>query len=123
MTYNWNFQSPICKGVRLGAAALVAIALATPARAFDPAAGDFDKPTVGPPLVRVLIWNVHNNFIYTADDDGRYSRVIKAIKPDVVAFQEMDHSLTAAQVTGRMSSYFPGTTWYAHLGKADGSNT
>jgi len=90
------------------------------ALAYDPAAGDFTRQP-GTDL-RVLTYNVHNNFIYTADDDGRYQRIIKAVNPDVIAFQEMDVSLTAAQIATRLQSYFPGTTWNVYLGKADGSN-
>jgi len=89
------------------------------ALAYDPAAGDFTRRP-GTDL-RLLTYNVHNNFIYTTDDDGRYQRVIKAVNPDVIAFQEMDVSLTADQIAARLESYFPGTTWQVHLGKADGS--
>ncbi len=105
----------------MGIAAIVVISCATQAMAFDPAAGDFSKPRPG--LLRILTWNVHNNFIITADDDGRYQRVIKAVAPDIIVFQEMDHSLTAAQISGRLVSYFPGSTWYVHRGKTDGTNT
>jgi endonuclease/exonuclease/phosphatase family metal-dependent hydrolase len=112
--------SYICKGSL--SRALIAVALGGlvgAASAFNPAAGDFEKPAAN--LLRVMSWNVHNNFIYTAADDGRYSRVIKAVKPDVIAFQEMEYSLTATQISDRMETYFPGTTWYVYRGKTDGT--
>lgn len=96
------------------------LTLAGGAAAFNPAAGDFSKPSGT--NVRVMTWNVHNNFIYTSGKDGKYARVIKAANPDILCLQELDVSLTAAQVTDRLESYFPGTTWYVQLGKADGSN-
>ncbi len=106
-----NFKALLCS------AALALLPAVAPA--FDPAAGDFSKPR--PDCVRILTWNVHNNFIYNAADDGNYQRVIKAINPDIIAFQEMEHSLSAAQISSRLVSYFPGSSWYVYLGKADGS--
>jgi len=89
------------------------------ALAFNPAAGDFSKPVAN--SVRVMTWNVHNNFIYTSGKDGNYARVIKAANPDIIAFQELDVSLTANQVATRLENYFPGSNWHIYLGKADGS--
>lgn len=101
------------------AATCTAMCLAhAPAHAFNPRAGDFSKPAGA--VIRVLSWNVHNNFIQNAARDGNYERVIKAVAPDIIAFQEMDHALTEAQIAARLTSYFPGSTWYVHRGKADG---
>ncbi len=96
----------------------LAVFAAAQARAFDPTTGDFSKRD--PNHVRILCWNVHNNFIYTTADDGAYRRVIKAVNPDIIGFQEMEHSLTVAQINARLVSYFPGSTWHTYLGKADG---
>lgn len=109
------------KRLPLLATSILLLIAASPLHAYDPAAGDFSKSR--PDAIRVLTWNVHNNFILTVEDDGNYERVIKAVNPDIICFQEMDHSLTAAQIRTRLQSYFPGSTWHIYLGKADGSNT
>lgn len=90
------------------------------ANAYDPAAGDFSKRPGN--VLRVLTYNTHNNFIYNTTDDANYQRLITSVHPDVICMQEIDVSLTAAQISARLESYFPGETWEVYLGKADGGN-
>lgn len=117
------FTSSLNKNILRNAATLLSlVALAftpTSVFAFDPVAGDFSKSN--PDDVRVFCWNVHNSFIYDSTTDGNYRRIFQAVKPDVIAFQELDVSLTAGQIAARLESILPGTTWNVYLGKKDGN--
>ncbi len=102
-------------------AVLVVMALGD-AWAFDPASGDLQRES--PDHVRVLSYNTERKFIANAASDEEFVRVIAAINPDVIAFQEIAISGTPAAVEtaiqSRLESYFPGETWAVHAGISDG---
>jgi endonuclease/exonuclease/phosphatase family metal-dependent hydrolase len=102
-------------------AILAAMALGD-ARAFDPAAGDLQRQSAD--HIRVLSYNTERKFIANAPSDDEFARVITAINPDVIAFQEIAISGTPAAVEAaiqtRLESYFPGDTWAVHAGISDG---
>jgi len=81
---------------------------------FDPAAGDFAKER-GDHL-RVLTWNVQQGFISNPDLDGQFRRILAAVHPDMISFQEIDSGLSAGEIEVRMESVFPAETWSVHLG-------
>lgn len=101
------------------------IGITTPAFAFDPAAGDFSKSQ--PNLIRVMTWNVLDRFIANPSYDARFRRVIEAVNPDIIAFQEIDHkdygsnNAIITQVKARLESYQPHYTWRVHVGEGGGN--
>lgn len=89
--------------------------------AFDPAAGDFAK--ADPSDVRVLSYNTLGNFVGNATiTNNQLRRVITAINPDVIAFQEIDTGITAASIKATLEGYFPGSTWTVLRGDSDTFN-
>jgi endonuclease/exonuclease/phosphatase family metal-dependent hydrolase len=101
--------------------------------AFDPANGDFAKEA--PEQIRVLSYNVEGAFMLNSSLDGAFERIIKAVRPDIIAFQEISYiwpvrwSLREDRKSGagkeatillnikqRLETYFPGTTWTVHRG-------
>lgn len=87
---------------------------AGPAAAFDPAAGDFARES--PDQIRVLSYNTQMNFIADSSADAEFERIIKAIHPDIISFQEIPAALSAAAIEARLELYFPGESWTVHLG-------
>jgi len=96
--------------------------------AFDPANGDFAKEA--PEQIRVLSYNVEGAFMLNSDLDGAFERIIKAIQPDIIAFQEISYiwpepgplreigkpsadkeAIILLDIKWRLENYFPGTTW------------
>jgi endonuclease/exonuclease/phosphatase family metal-dependent hydrolase len=72
-----------------------------------------------PTDLRVMSYNVHEDSIFpntSASQAAKFSRVIRALVPDVINLQEIyDH--TSAEVAGLMNNLLPlgaGATWHAH---------
>ncbi|MDX2175648.1 MAG: endonuclease/exonuclease/phosphatase family protein [Candidatus Sumerlaeia bacterium] len=104
--------------------AALALAAAGGAWGFDPRTGDFER--ADPAHVRVVSYNVERNFIATPDRDPAFQRIFLALRPDVIAFQEIPLTLAsnntarAAAIKARLESYFPGQTWTVAMGQSDG---
>jgi endonuclease/exonuclease/phosphatase family metal-dependent hydrolase len=100
-------------------ATLLLIAAADTAGAFDPWAGTLAKSN--PDYVRVLSYNVLNQFpAGTAAQSAAHERLLRAIQPDVISFQEMDPGI-APTVATRLGQILGGT-WYTYGGRSDGVN-
>ncbi|RMH25813.1 MAG: hypothetical protein D6691_09160 [Candidatus Hydrogenedentota bacterium] len=96
--------------------------LPTLAWSWNPTAGDFSKAS--PSDVRLMAYNTARNFISVSAADSTFSRILKAIDPDVIAFEEIRDNITTTQLVSRLNSILPlagGQSWKVHLGKSDGT--
>ena len=101
-------------------ALLLTLAWVPAAYAYDPASGDFTKLQATD--VRILTYNTQQNFIAAASRDAAFNRVLIAINPDIVVFQEVAVEVTAAQVAGRLGVILPNGAggWQVNDGLDDG---
>ncbi|MBN1477449.1 endonuclease/exonuclease/phosphatase family protein [Candidatus Sumerlaeota bacterium] len=86
--------------------------------AFDPAAGDLAR--TNPDDIRVLSYNVLNNFVSDDSVSPELERIFTALDPDIVLMQEITPAVTTAEIEARLNSYFPSDTWSVFLGVPDG---
>lgn len=72
-------------------------------------------------LLRVMNWNTLNDGLTESGRDQYYRRILSAIRPEVMAFNELWNT-TAAQAAARMNDILPvqGGSWYA--AKLDAGN-
>lgn len=97
----------------------VGIGAAAVALAYNPSAGDFSKDH--PSDIRILAYNTARNFISSPSLDQNFERILKAIDPDVISFEEIVDTITTTQLVTRLNSVLPtSSTWTVHLGKSDG---
>jgi endonuclease/exonuclease/phosphatase family metal-dependent hydrolase len=95
--------------------------LPVPLLALNPSAGDFSKDDSR--HVRVMSWNTARNFMDVASTDDEYQRILNVLKPDVIVFNEIVNTITAAQLQTRLNSVLPlgsGRTWTVKTGLTDG---
>ncbi|RMF83100.1 MAG: hypothetical protein D6744_05355, partial [Planctomycetota bacterium] len=99
--------------------ALLALALPIAALAGDPANGDLSK---NDPLdIRVMSYNHHADFIADPSRDAAFNRILTAIDPDIICFQEFPTSVSESDVANRMDSILPTPGgWQVHFGKLGG---
>ncbi len=104
-----------------GLAAAFLAPMVGPAWAWNPTAGDFSR--VDPADVRIVSYNTYLQFITEPSKDAAFARVLKALDPDIICFQEIVSSLTAGQIVSRLQSVLPFSegTWQVHLGLSSGS--
>lgn len=104
-----------------GLVAAVLVPAGHPAWAWNPTAGDFSK--VDPADVRIVSYNTYLQFITEPSKDAAFARVLTALDPDIICFQEIVSSVTAGQIVSRLQSVLPfsGGTWQVHLGLSTGS--
>lgn len=103
-----------------GLALLLAV-VSSAALAFDPWAGDLsrDQPT----YVRVMTYNTLNQFpAGTAAQNAAHDRILLAVQPDIISFQEMDPGVGIANTVRTRLQTVLGGTWYAYEGLSDGFN-
>jgi len=105
------------------AAGLVLLASVQPAQGYDPLAGDYSRED--PLDVRVMTYNHAGNFIDDPGSDAEFGRIIAAIDPDVICFQEFPSGVSTSEVVSRMNSLIPigGTGWKVHFGLLAGVRT
>ncbi len=108
-------------GPSLGLLALLLAAFSTPVLAFDPLAGDYSK--ADPLDVRLLSYNHHGNFISDPDADEEFDRILIALAPDIICFQEFSSSVSATTIANRLNDNLPigGAGWQIHLGLLGGT--
>lgn len=116
---------PVRGSVRnaLATTIIVAIALAVTgqSRAFDPASGDYAKDD--PLDIRIMAYNTQGNFIADPTADPEFNRIITAINPDIISFEEIPSSLSASDIQTRLNTLRPvgGAGWQVYLGKLGGT--
>ena len=72
-------------------------------------------------LLRVMNWNVYNDGFTDPNREQYYNRILQAINPDILAFNEMWNS-TAIQVQNRLNSILPIQNGNWSAVKLDGGN-
>lgn len=117
---------------RAAARLVGAIAVAVAAVAGDPPAGGPPKADApagdlrkGDPLdVRVMSYNHHGDFMDDPAADAAFDRILAAVAPDVICFQEFDGDISAAQIAARLAAVLPAAGgWHVHLGALAGRRT
>lgn len=93
------------------------------ALAFDPLNGDYTKDD--PLDVRVVTYNHHGDFIEDPSKDGAFNRILVALNPDIICFQEFSSSVSQSTIANRLNSILPigGGGWQIHLGLLAGTRT
>jgi endonuclease/exonuclease/phosphatase family metal-dependent hydrolase len=100
--------------------AIVIFSSATLASAFDPLAGDYSKDD--PLDVRVLTYNHLGNFISDPSTDAEFNRILTAINPDIICFQEFSSGVSSTTIANRLNSILPQPGgWQIHLGIVAGT--
>lgn len=107
-----------CPGAALLLAATVLIAPV--AEAYNPAAGDYGKEQ--PLDVRLLSYNTQQNFLAETSRDAAFNRILAAVRPDLIVFQEVAMGVTVTQVAARLNSVLPSASgsWQTNDGLDDG---
>lgn len=91
-------------------------ALASPAAAYDPEVGDFSKSADD--LVRVVTYNIERRFVAEPASDEAFARVLLALRPDVIIFEEIVPEVTDEQIAERLNSVLAdlSTQWHVYSG-------
>ena len=100
--------------------ALAILLMVHPAIALNPLVGDFSKDN--PLDVRIVAYNTEANFIADPAADPEFNRILTALQPDIICFEEM--STTSANNTAtRLNSIMPigGAGWQVHVGVLAGT--
>jgi endonuclease/exonuclease/phosphatase family metal-dependent hydrolase len=99
----------VCLGVLTG--------ISQSANAFDPSTGDFSK--VDPLDVRIVAYNVEANFISEASRDAAFARVLQALSPDIIVFEEIGSEAAETQIPERLDTILPygAGDWEIHGGQ------
>jgi endonuclease/exonuclease/phosphatase family metal-dependent hydrolase len=94
-----------------------------PASAFDPLAGDYSRDDALD--IRVVSYNTHQDFIEDPSRDATFNRILTAIAPDIICFQEFTSATSASEVVNRMNSILPlsSASWQVHFGLLAGVRT
>ncbi len=93
------------------------------ARAFDPLSGDFTKEQ--PLDVRVVAYNHGQHFIEDPSRDAAFNRILTALNPDIICFEEFGSSVSQSDISNRLNSILPisGGSWQIHFGLLGGIRT
>lgn len=107
--------------MRIHVCAILLALFAGSCAAYDPASGDFSKASSG--HVRAATWNVNRRFVSEPAADESFRRLISAMNPDIICFEEIAAGVTFDAIRARLDSILPiaeGTSWSVHLGISDG---
>ncbi|NOX57895.1 MAG: endonuclease/exonuclease/phosphatase family protein, partial [Planctomycetes bacterium] len=100
--------------------ALAILLCTTTASGFDPASGDYLRDN--PLHIRLLSYNTQRNFISTPANDDAFNRILVAIDPDVIVFQEIQLNVAASTIITRLNSVLPlpSGSWEVQMGLSGG---
>jgi endonuclease/exonuclease/phosphatase family metal-dependent hydrolase len=99
---------------------LALMAIGAPLAAYNPATGDFTPRD--PRDIRVLSFNMHGDWSL-ASTQAPGDRVLRAINPDIILFQEITVDETFTMVASRLDRVLPvegGGSWRVQVGASDG---
>ncbi|HNO76745.1 MAG TPA: endonuclease/exonuclease/phosphatase family protein [Phycisphaerae bacterium] len=85
------------------------------AHGYDPSVGDFSK--VDPLDIRLVAYNVEGNFISDPSRDAAFARVLQALSPDIIVFEEIASDAAEAGLPSRLNAVLPYGTWEIHGGQ------
>lgn len=99
---------PAAAGVRAGLLlCLMSVFVLGPAAfAFDPLNGDYTRDD--PLDVRVVSYNHHGDFIETPSKDAAFNRILTALDPDIICFQEFSRAVSQSDVADRLGGILAG---------------
>ncbi len=91
--------------------------ISRPVYAFDPSVGDFSK--IDPLDIRIVSYNVEAFFIADASRDAAFARVLQALSPDIIVFQEIGGDAAQMQIPARLDAILPygAGAWEIHGGQ------
>jgi endonuclease/exonuclease/phosphatase family metal-dependent hydrolase len=72
-------------------------------------------------LLRVMNWNALNDGLLDSNREQNFTRVLQAINPDIIAFNEMWNS-TTSQIQSKLNTILPLQTGSWNAAKLDGGN-
>jgi endonuclease/exonuclease/phosphatase family metal-dependent hydrolase len=90
---------------------------------FEPLIGDYSRDD--PLDVRVMSYNHNRNFIEDPGTDVEFGRILTAIDPDIICFQEFTDDTSAGAIASRLNLLLPISSggWEIHLGLLGGVRT
>ncbi|MCP4249732.1 MAG: hypothetical protein GY778_22040 [bacterium] len=91
---------------------------------YDPLSGDYSK--ADPLDVRIVAYNHNRSFIEDPSEDAVFDRILTAINPDIICFEEFTDSISESDVANRLDSILPvtgGGSWQIHFGLLGGIRT
>lgn len=93
------------------------------ASAYDPLNGDFSK--ADPLDVRIVAYNHAGNFIDDPGADPEFNRILIALNPDLITFEEFTSAVSMSDVANRLNSILPNgpAGWQIHFGLLGGIRT
>lgn len=105
-----------CRRFSVISGAIIMAFLPAGAWAYNPIAGDFSK--ADPLDVRVMAYNTAGRFISNSSADAAFNRILTAIGPDVICFEEISSGVSTSQIAARMNTIMPigGAGWQVHFG-------
>lgn len=109
---------------RLAFFAIASVFLLPAFAAAEATSGTLRKTT--DTLLRVLSYNTDRNFLENGDTEMAFQRILRAVQPDVIAFQEIaEHPANngpdglARKLEEKMKSFLPASNWHAWVGITD----
>jgi endonuclease/exonuclease/phosphatase family metal-dependent hydrolase len=98
----------------------VLLICALPAAAFDPTAGDYSRDN--PLHIRLMAYNTQRNFISTPGSDDAFNRILVAIDPDVIVFEEIETNVAQSTMIARLNAVLPPASgsWQVQFGLSGG---
>lgn len=110
---------------RAGVLIVASLFVATSANntlAFDPLSGDYSKDDALD--VRIVAYNHARNFIENTSNDAAFNRILTALNPDIICFEEFTSAVSVSDVANRMNSILPTPGgWQVHFGLLGGIRT
>ncbi len=90
------------------------------AAAFDPIAGDYSRDN--PLHIRVMSYNVQRKFISDPGTDDAFNRILVAVDPDVIVFQEIETNVAQSTMIARLNAILPppSGSWQVQFGLTGG---
>ncbi len=90
---------------------------------FDPLNGDYTRDE--PLDIRIVTYNHAGNFISDPSRNAAFHRILTALDPDIICFQEFSASVEAGEIVNRLNSLLPvpGGSWRVHFGLLGGTRT
>ena len=91
------------------------------APAYDPLNGDFSKQD--PDDVRIMAYNTERNFIDNPSTDAAFDRILSAINPDLICFEEIVSGVSVAEMADHLNDVLPNGPggWHVHFGLLGGT--
>ena len=89
--------------------------------AFNPLAGDYSK--ADPLDIRIMAYNHYEKFISDTSRDAAFNRILVAINPDLICFEEFASNVSQSTIAARLNSILPiaAPGWQVHLGLVAGT--